>query len=1148
MANTVNDVMNVIASPDYGIKNIAGTNQEILAILQGTHNSENNIHNIVDDVKNLLQTLVETSSQNNKPIEVGDKSSKINHKHIKDILDETKSIRKAIINLEKAIMKQGGQNVSVAKLSDKASERVADAMTKNIEKQNKGGGISTLVDAFERLKNISLKDLLIGNQKVIMIMEMFNDAKKSLKVDEKELKSVINLINASPEMVKIIAKIGKKVDRINKNETIKKLSDILVGESSILSIAQALQENEKVFNNAGKVSKSIKELASLLNKTMRKLFFASLWAKVANTGVQSIEKVLDKLIPLATKLSKNEKNIKQGVKAAKKLTTLVGNLLVTSIFLTIAAVVGIPGILGAMVLGVIVNKLIPVAKKLSKNNKHIGKSIISAIGLTAFTGIMLVTTFMLALVAKNGILALLGSLVVLGVVTINIITFKILSKAMKTIIQGAILMAIMGLSLLVFGIALKKITDATKGVTFKQVAIIATLTILLGLAVAALGIPVVFPFIALGSVAMLIMGIALIPFGIALKKISDATKNLKMKQILLVTGAMVTLAVGVSGMAIFFIPVMFGAMTLGLIVPPLLMFVKSLEILSKMETIPTKKLNQALSSMKAVGNFFKKNKLSFKAVLNAWAYSAVMSPFGSAVGKFERLKEMGVIPMKLVYGALNAIKAVGNFFKNNPLKSKAILNAWKYRLVLGPFSSAVNKLGKLKEMGVIPMKLVYGALNAISTIANYYSKNPIPWKAIKASYRYKWILRPFGSAIGYLGKLKEMGTIPMKLVYGALNAISTIADFYQGQDLGFWDGISAMISADMITGIVKSFGKAVRAFKDLKELRNVPTDAINSILNSISGIVWYYRTVKFGKYTEAKSIITEYVVNKFTDMAINIQDKLGNIKAVDFEAIKSIIFSCHLITAYYKYTKFFVTKKKILRMNNAVMMFTDCAQYLKDITFSKNNYNSIKIAVKSMRKIMRFLKYGTLNPIQRLRAKKNISLLNAVASAITGLSSINTSNMTSIGGALSDALGGVNTIDMGQVIAVTNMFNAFNKISKSENLINKFTESVKEFTETCKDLMDAMGNNTDAINNIGASDSKKSGSMFSNITERVSNSIGEGSNTTTQTNGVIITNVDEIAKTIAEKINGALSVDVPDAQIQLLINGTGGNEWTITKY
>ena len=56
MANTVNDVMNVIASPDYGIKNIAGTNQEILAILAGTHNSKNNIHAIVNDIKILLHS------------------------------------------------------------------------------------------------------------------------------------------------------------------------------------------------------------------------------------------------------------------------------------------------------------------------------------------------------------------------------------------------------------------------------------------------------------------------------------------------------------------------------------------------------------------------------------------------------------------------------------------------------------------------------------------------------------------------------------------------------------------------------------------------------------------------------------------------------------------------------------------------------------------------------------------------------------------------------------------------------------------------------------------------------------------------------------------------------------------------------------
>ena len=109
MANTVNDVMNVIASPDYGIKNIAGTNQEILAVLLGVHNSKNNIHNIIDDVKSLLQKLVQTTKK--KPVEVDSKSIKLKQKHVKDILDETKGIKKSIDNLSKALAKQGGTNM-----------------------------------------------------------------------------------------------------------------------------------------------------------------------------------------------------------------------------------------------------------------------------------------------------------------------------------------------------------------------------------------------------------------------------------------------------------------------------------------------------------------------------------------------------------------------------------------------------------------------------------------------------------------------------------------------------------------------------------------------------------------------------------------------------------------------------------------------------------------------------------------------------------------------------------------------------------------------------------------------------------------------------------------------------------------------------
>ena len=171
-----------------------------------------------------------------------------------------------------------------------------------------------------------------------------------------------------------------------------------------------------------------------------------------------------------------------------------------------------------------------------------------------------------------------------------------------------------------------------------------------------------------------------------------------------------------------------------------------------------------------------------------------------------------------------------------------------------------------------------------------------------------------------------------------------------------------------------------------------------------------------------------------------------------------------------------------------------------------------------------------------------------MSTAMTGLSNINTSNISSIGDSLTNALGGVNSVELTQVKAVTDMFNAFSSINKSENIINKFTDSINRFTEACKNLMDAMGNNTNAINNIefgdtygtdtsGVGQNNGSGTIFSKLLPQ-----------NRKSNSVKIANVDEIANSIAEKINGALSVDMADTQVQLLINGQGGNEWTITKY
>jgi hypothetical protein len=372
------------------------------------------------------------------------------------------------------------------------------------------------------------------------------------------------------------------------------------------------------------------------------------------------------------------------------------------------------------------------------------------------------------------------------------------------------------------------------------------------------------------------------------------------------------------------------------------------------------------------------------------------------------------------------MKSIANYYVENPIEKKAIKQAKNYKKMMRPFGKTINFLNKLREMGGIPMQLVHQTLNAMTAIANYYKENPIERKTIKQAKRYKKMLKPFGYTIENISKLKEMGNIPMKFVYQALNAITVIANFY--------------------------------------------------------------KNIKLSDSIEYKSKSTELIVNNFTHVAEKIQNKFSNLKTIDNTSVTSI--------------------------------------------------------VNAFRSIINFLKFDTLNISQIKNANKNIIILRNLIYTMSRLSNIDKTNLSSIGDTLTNTLDGVSTVDLSTVQAVTNMFNAFNGINKSESILNKFTESVKEFTTTCKNLMDAMNYNTDAINNIDTT-----GLNGSQTNETKENNIFKiNTDSTKQNDGVRIINVDEIAKTIAEKINGTLSVDMPDTQVQLLINGTGGNEWTISRY
>ena len=883
-------------------------------------------------------------------------------------------------------------------------------------------------------------------------------------------------------------------------------------------------------------------------------------------------------------------------------------------------------------------------------------------------------------------------------------------------------MGIMSASLLLYGIALNKITKATEKVTWKQVGIIASTLVILALATAVLGEPTTAVFISLGSLTMSLLSMGLLVFGTALDKISKATENLKMTHVLLVGGSIMALALPVAGigvlsgpialgsialtalslalipflktltnvskatenldmkqldvvkksmwklglsiaeMAILTIPITLGSAAIGAMGTSLFVFTKTLKSIKDIGGIPQKEVETTLDIMRLVGDFYKNNPLNFKSLRTSILYQMMMRPFGKVVKHFNKLKELGSVPIKLVHQTLNAMKTIGDYYTENPISLKTIFQAKRYKRMMRPFGKTLSYFAKLKELGSVPIKLVHQTLNAMKTIGDYYTENPISLKTIFQARRYKKMLKPFGKTLSYFAKLKELGSIPLKLVHQTLNAMKTIADYYVenpierktyrqarrykkmlkpfGKTLSYFAELKELGSipiklvhqtlnamyiianhyivnpiekdaiktaerykdiiepfletieylskfknietapiepiknstvamsiisdfytkqkieskandtATKINGLLLNFKMAVKLMKRLNDAQSVPTGVMKSIITAIGDITNFYNNITFGKFIKLKSKYTEMVVDKFSNLTKNIQDKFSNTPVIDTNAVNSIIIACHSIIDFYRFGTFFTSEKMIDKMNRSIEKFSTNVKYIKDNLkdFSVNDYIGVVFATKSMKEIVKFLKKNTLNTLQRIKARKNISILKSLTSTMSNLSNINISNLSSVGDILTNTLNGVNTVDLGQVQAVTNMFNAFNGINKSEGIINKFTESVKEFTTTCKNLMDAMNYNTNAINNFDVSAPNESTdlSIFDRIKNNIAN-IGTNNNTS-ETNGIYISNVEEIARTIAEKINGTLSVDIPDTQVQLLINGSGGNEWTISRY
>lgn len=133
----------------------------------------------------------------------------------------------------------------------------------------------------------------------------------------------------------------------------------------------------------------------------------------------------------------------------------------------------------------------------------------------------------------------------------------------------------------------------------------------------------------------------------------------------------------------------------------------------------------------------------------------------------------------------------------------------------------------------------------------------------------------------------------------------------------------------------------------------------------------------------------------------------------------------------------------------------------------------------------------------------------------------------------------VNSLEIDKASALTDMFKSFANMS-NKNIFSSFKDSVDMFTNMCIKLVDAINGNTNALEN------QDNDSSSTNDSSSGSTSTTTSSNNKQKSTNVNITNIDDLAQAIAQRIgSGRVSGGV--ATVDLRINGQGGDSWTIRR-
>lgn len=958
------------------------------------------------------------------------------------------------------------------------------------------------------MADTSLKDLTSAVYKI---------AENSPKI-QKDVKDIRDAICGTEGIRESIVYLSRQLEHMQKRNTLNKLT----GKNAANNSKHLVKNTNSISSTLTKILDQIKRMSgrgSRLNKTYvnpadnrRKLKeFKNLSGALdiierlrnvrlkdfifAKSKIKNIRKIMSNFLS-TFRMFKNQKEVNGTLNFANSSIDLMKKLSKISI-LSKTAQIGAKAIQKIFLGGKkdIHGGLLGLFRKISKHERHIRRGKRAMKEILASCGSMLLTTIILTGIAVAAVPAMLGALLMKGVVWLLVGTYKFLSKSGKAVLKGSAVMLLMSASIVTFALGLGAMALATKNMSWKQFGLMMASIGALGATMAILGIPVVAGLVALGSATLLVMGLSLGIFALSIM----AWQKIDVKK------SIGNIKIAVQGLRETF------GLELG----------KPNEKKSFGQRLVGGVMDIAMGVLNFGSSFFIMGQLLLAGAALGLLYKGLKN-----WDNFNGLK--AATNIKIAIGALKETFGLEDK-KNKKEKFGSKLKKFGGK-ILDIATTLLQGSESLAKMGIITLA---------TGMADVIRLTLIPWRKFDAKPAAKNLKEAFASlkdAFGLNDKNENLGQKTIRLFGSALDMASTLlssggvlvkmgtimlatglADVIK-LNLKPWETYDGSNAVTHLSGTINSL-KSLFGLEDKKN-ENLGLKIINttgSIFDLASALLQGGSIfAKMGTITLATGLagkIKEYIMPWEN---YNGKNAIGNIEI----AINGLMKLFELDSEDTEEKKGFFKKlgEAFKNIGNAASSAIEAIANIAE----GGSYLSKIAVVATATKLLAVIQ-NDISPWGNFNASNAITNMSKTLDGLSKISSIKFD--TNFNVPLKSAIDNINALDITKASTVVEIFKSFADIKNKP--LDAFTKAVDKFSESCTDLIESL-NKFDGTNNTTDYTIPTTNKNTGNV-------------------GVDINNKEEFAMAIANAIKSLpINVRTDISDVKLVINNETGRRVILT--